>query len=104
MLKAAGKGVAFAVLALSVSAALAISQSGEQKNLHRVGHVDLQGRSAYQPNAITYPDGRVIAFSGTHAATRLNPMTGVTEANGTMIVDITNPAKPIEKFHIPGTG
>ena len=56
---------ALAVLALSASSALAISQSGEQKNMRRVGHVDLQGRSAYQPNTIVYPDGRTIAFVGT---------------------------------------
>ena len=27
-----------------------ISQSGEQKDMRRVGHTDLQGRPAYQPN------------------------------------------------------
>ena len=53
-----------AVLGFSVSA-LALSQSGEQKNMKRVGHVDLQGRASYQPNVIVYPDGRTIAFAGT---------------------------------------
>src|ERR687888_33907 len=43
-----------------------VSQSGEQKNMERVGHTDLQGRPAYQPNVIQYPDGRWIAFAGTH--------------------------------------
>ena len=33
-----------------------ISQSGEQRNMRRVGHVDLQGRASYQPNVIVYPD------------------------------------------------
>src|SRR5882762_7914199 len=41
---------ALAVLALSAGSALAIGQSGEQKNMRRVGHVDLQGRASYQPN------------------------------------------------------
>src|SRR5712691_7303378 len=57
---------ALAVLAFSAGSALAISQSGEQKNMRRVGHVDLQGRPSYHPNFIEYPDGRVIAFLGTH--------------------------------------
>jgi hypothetical protein len=91
-------------LAFSAGNALAISQSGEAKNMQRVGHVDLQGRSAYQPNVIVYPDGRTIAFSGTHSGDRLNPLTGVVEHNGTMIIDATDPANPVETFHIPGTG
>src|SRR6267143_4438858 len=57
---------ALTVLAFSAGSALAISQSGEQKNMRRVGHVDLQGRASYQPNVIVYPDGRTIAFAGTH--------------------------------------
>ena len=54
-----------AILAFS-GGALAIDQSGEAKNMHRVGHTDLQGRPSYQPNVIQYPDGRTIAFAGTH--------------------------------------
>ncbi len=96
---------ALVVLALSASSALAISQSGEQKNMRRVGHVDLQGRSAYQPNTIVYPDGRTIAFVGTHNGTRPNPLKGgVVEQNGTMIIDVTDPENPKEKSHIAGTG
>jgi hypothetical protein len=94
-------GVAVTALALAAGAAWAISQSGEQKDMRRVGHVDLQGREAYQPNVITYPDGRVIAFAGTHGGTHPNPLNGgALEPNGTMIVDITNPAKPVELFHV----
>src|SRR6266403_1773460 len=93
---------ALAVLALGAGGALAISQSGEQKNMRRVGHVDLQGRPSYQPNVIVYPDGRTIAFAGTHGGSKPNPLKGgVVEQNGTMIVDITNPERPVEKFHIP---
>jgi hypothetical protein len=60
----------------------------------------------------------VIAFVGTHSsAIPPTPPTGIdsnlpkpnplkpgspVEANGTMIVDITNPERPVEKFHIPG--
>jgi hypothetical protein len=98
---------AAALLALS-SGAGAASQSGEQKNMRRVGHSDLQGRAAYQPNFIRYPDGRVIAFIGTHSNTtdngpRPNPLKAGSpvEPNGTMIVDITDPRNPVERFHIP---
>ena len=108
MLKTAGKGLSFAVLALSVSSAFAISQSGEQKDMRRVGHVDLQGRPAYHPTFIEFQD-RVIAFVGTHSNTtdngpRPNPLKpgSPVEPNGTMIVDITDPAHPVEIAHIPG--
>ena len=106
---------AAAVLAFSVASAFAkddddrddhrhsgISQSGEQKDMRRVGHVDLQGRPAYQPNVIRYPDGRWIAFVGTHGGNKPNPLKGgVVEENGTMIIDVTDPDRPVEKFHIP---
>lgn len=94
-----------AVLAFSANA-LAIDQSGEAKNMSRVGHVDLQGRDAYQPNVIEYPDGRIIAFVGTHTGSRPNPLKqgSPVEANGTMIVDVSDPKNPVEKFHIPVPG
>ena len=79
-----------------------ISQSGEQKNMRRVGHVDLQGRPSYQPNVIVYPDGKTIAFAGTHGGSKPNPLKGgAVEQNGVIIIDATNPEKPVEKFHIP---
>ena len=91
------------VLAFSVGSALAIDQSGEQKDVRRVGHTDLQGRRAYHPDFIDYPDGRVIAFVGTHSGDHPNPLNGgVTERNGTMIIDITDPRNPVEEFHIVG--
>ena len=54
-------------LALGAGTAQAINQSGEQKNMIRLGHTDLQGRPSYQPNVIQYPDGRYIAFVGMHS-------------------------------------
>src|SRR5712675_3381236 len=80
-----------------------ISQSGEQKNMRRVGHVDLQGRPSYQPNVIVFPDGRTIAFLGTHGGSKPNTLKpgNPVEPNGTMIVDVTDPARPVEKSHIP---
>src|SRR5688500_8030441 len=94
---------AAAALALAAGGALAIDQSGEQKDMRRVGHTDLQGRPAYHPTFIKYPDGRVIAFVGTHGGSKPNPLKGnAVELNGTMIIDITDPKRPVEKFHIPG--
>jgi hypothetical protein len=103
MLRFTSIGIAVSVLAFATSNALAqrISQSGEQKMMERVGHTDLQGRGAYHPNVIQYPDGRTILFVGTHTGTRLNPLTGAVERNGTFIIDVTDPARPVEKFHIP---
>jgi hypothetical protein len=93
---------AFVIAAGSAFADRGISQSGEQKNMRRVGHVDLQGRPSYQPNVIVYPDGRTIAFAGTHGGSKPNPLKGgAVEPNGTMIIDVTNPERPVEKFHIP---
>jgi hypothetical protein len=104
--------IAAAQVALTAGGALAkdrddrppaISQSGEQRNMRRVGHVDLQGRPSYQPNVIVYPDGRTILFAGTHGGSKPNTLKpgNPVENNGTMIVDVTDPARPVEKFHIP---
>ncbi|MFL5367982.1 MAG: LVIVD repeat-containing protein [Myxococcales bacterium] len=104
--------LAAALVALTAGEALAkdrddrppaISQSGEQRNMRRVGHVDLQGRPSYQPNVIVYPDGRTILFVGTHGGNKPNTLRpgNPVEENGTMIVDVTDPSRPVEKFHIP---
>jgi len=100
-----------AILAFNGTALAAAAQSNERKNMRRVGHVDLQGRPSYQPNVIQYPDGKWYAFAGTHSGTPVpvpgfkflpNPLNKFAdEPNGTMIVDVTNPAKPEEVFHIP---
>jgi len=95
-----------AAIALTFSAggALAgVSQSGEAKNMHRLGHADLQGRDAYQPNVIEFPDGRTIAFVGTHSGSAPNPLLpgSPVQPNGTMIIDVTDPQNPVQKFHIP---
>jgi hypothetical protein len=94
--------VAYAVFAVSTGSALAISQSGESKNMNRVGHTDLQGRASYQPNVIQYPDGRYMMFAGTHAGSAANPLNhNVIEQNGTVIIDVTDVRNPVELAHIP---
>jgi len=91
--------------------AATITQSDERKAMRRVGHVDLQGRPSYQPNIIQYPNGKWYAFAGTHNNIPVprpgftflpNPLNGsADEPNGTMIIDVTDPAQPQEVFHIP---
>ena len=98
-------GVSLAIGAMVAGHVLANefnSQSGEQKDMNRVGHVDLQFRAAYQPNVIVYPNGKIIAFVGTHGGVQANPLKGgALEPNGTMIIDVTDPKRPKETFHIP---
>jgi hypothetical protein len=107
---------AIALALVAGGAQAQISQSAERKNINRVGHTDLQGRPSYMPNVIDYPDGRTILFAGTHnnapvpvagctAPALPNPLNNnVCEFSGTVIIDVTDPANPVEKFHIPAPG
>ena len=99
-------------LAFTAVGAQAVGQSGEAMNMVRLGHTDLQGRPAYQPNVIQYPDGRTILFVGMHNGVPVpvpacpqflpNPLNGnACENNGTMIIDVTDPRNPVEKALIP---
>jgi hypothetical protein len=90
-------------LAIGIGSAFAgASQSGEQKKMRQVGHVDLQGRSAYRPDVISHPKGKWIAFVGTHGGTANNPLKpgSPEDRNGIMIIDGTDPRHPKEKDHI----
>ena len=62
------------------------------------------GARGHQPNVVfQYQDGRIIEFVGTLGGSAPNPLNGgAVEQSGTMIIDVTNPAKPVEKFHLPG--
>jgi hypothetical protein len=106
--------LAVALALASASASAAISQSKERQNMDRLGHTDLQGRPSYQPNVIQYPDGRWMLFVGMHSGvpsgrvtscpqgTLPNPLNGnACENNGTMIIDVSDPRKPVEQFLIP---
>ena len=59
-----------------------------------VGFHDLQGRDAYQPVIEAHGD-RFIAYIGLMGGTAHNALTGDTEFNGTLIVDVTDPAAPL---------
>src|ERR1700734_3167167 len=70
-------------------------------NMKVEGFTDNQARPIYQP-LIVNQDGREILYNGNLAGTAVNPLTGVSESNGTSIIDVTNVRKPKFLAHIPG--
>jgi len=93
-----------AMVVLIVPGTIAQERRGhpaESKNMELLGMSDLQGRPAYQP-VIHRQGNRWVAYVGLHAGTALNPLTGRTEGNGTMVVDVTDPSRPQALAHIPG--
>ncbi len=71
------------------------------KNMKLEGYSDLQGRTAYQPTIQKQGD-RWIAYIGHHGDKKLNTLNGKMEDNGTSIIDVTNPKKPVYLYHLPG--
>ena len=97
--------VILAVAILSLGAIFPGSAFAQKAhNMRLVGMDNLQARSAYLPIVQGYPDGSFIAFVGHHGGSAPNPMEGgVTEINGTSIVDVTDPANPVYLKHLPPT-
>src|SRR5687767_9387413 len=87
---------------LALAFSLTVS-AHEKRDMQLVGVHSLQGRSAYQP-VIERFGARWIAFVGHHAGRAVNPLTGITEENGTSILDVTDPRQPRLLSHIPGEG
>jgi hypothetical protein len=71
--------------------------SAEAENVRLVGFCDLQGRESLQ---IVLKGSQ--AYIGHHRGEKKNPLTGKSEPNGTTIVDVSNPARPVVLKHIPG--
>lgn len=96
--------VAIAVATLSIAWPLSVSaQSGAMsKDVGLVGSHPLQARSAYQVTPHRYPDGRYVLFVGHHSEKMPNPQSGDIEENGTSILDVTDPAKPVYLKHVAG--
>jgi hypothetical protein len=70
-------------------------------DMRLLGFHDLQARSAYQP--IIHRQGdRFIAYIGHHGGHGVNPITGVDEPNGTSILDVTAPSRPVYLKHLAG--
>jgi len=75
--------------------------SGEKSHMNLIGYNDLQGRETLQ---ITVRGNW--AYAGHHnrpgsVPIHHNPLTGFDEENGTTILDISNPARPVLVAHIP---
>jgi hypothetical protein len=91
---------------VTVPGAPKIGDPPEASNMRLVGYNDLQQRSAYQPT-IHHQGDRYIAYIGHHGGTPdvpkpVNPLTGRDEFNGTSIIDVSDPARPVYLAHIPG--
>ena len=97
----AGVIVLGVVLAGCAAVAAFAQTKPESRNMELLGYNDLQGRSAYQP-AIQNQGNRWIAYIGHHGGESMNTLTGKMEANGTSIVDVTDPRNPKYLAHIPG--
>src|SRR5215471_10389863 len=84
--------------------------TAESLNMQLVGTNDLQARSTYQP-IVQRQGNRWILYGGHHQLgtnpvtgaplPSFNPLTGRNEENGTSIVDVTDPKRPVLKFHLP---
>jgi hypothetical protein len=72
----------------------------DSRNMGLVGAHDLQGRSAFQPIIVKQND-RWIAYVGHHGGSAVNSLTGQKEANGTSILDVTDPKRPKYIHHLP---
>jgi hypothetical protein len=95
---------ALGIVALAAAARADDRRNGEgpdAMDMKWIGHADLQGRPAYEPTVIQQGN-RFILYVGHHEGMFLNPLTGQTEADGTSIVDVTDPRHPRQLFHIPG--
>ena len=87
--------------ATNANAAATAPSRAESRNMALVGYNDLQARTAYQP-VIQRQGDRYIAYVGHHGDIKVNALNGQTENNGTSIVDVTDPKKPVYLAHIPG--
>jgi hypothetical protein len=90
------------ILTSCASMAQRTGSAPEAKDMALVGFNDLQNRSAYQP-VIHHQGDRFIAYIGHHGGQAMNPLTGRMEANGTSVVDITDPRNPKLLSHFPGS-
>jgi hypothetical protein len=91
-----------AALAVALAAAAKAQQpTAEKRDMELVGYHDLQQRSAYQP-VVHRQGARWIAYIGHHGDSKLNPLTGRQENNGTSILDVSDPKRPTYLAHIPG--
>src|SRR5438445_6968634 len=97
-----------------LSPAQANADAADGPKLHDMklaGTNDLQARSTYQPTVHRYGGNRWVLFAGHHPLgtnpvtgaplPSFNPLTGKNELNGTSIVDVSDPKRPVYLFHLP---
>ena len=70
-------------------------------NMRVVGFNDNQGRASSDDGWIEDQNGRYIAYVADSPGSATNPLTGQIEQNGTSLIDVTKPAKPVFVHHIP---
>jgi hypothetical protein len=106
--------LALAAIGCTTNSAPAAEQadplSDGAENVRLVGYNDLQGRQSLQLTTRSDAANGNWAYVGHQPNDRpdseepqMNPITGQAEINGTSIIDITDPAKPTTKWHIPGS-
>jgi hypothetical protein len=80
-----------------------LANAAQHKDMDLVGFSDLQARSAYQP-IVQRQGTRWIAYIGHHGGNSPNTTKpgAPVEPNGTSIVDVTDPSRPVYLAHIPG--
>jgi len=77
------------------------AEAPQHHNMRLVGYNDLDGRPAYHP-WVEKQGNKYILYVAHHTGFAINHLTGIEEANGTSIIDVTNPARPVYLYHIPG--
>ena len=108
---AAATALALAAMSASVMADRPHNAAPDSQNLRWLGHTDLQGRTAYQPTLHTQLDASghrhvylYVGHFGNQSPIADPTSGGALEPNGTSIVDVTDPAHPVEVAHIPTNG
>jgi len=79
------------------------ASGSEAWNMKLLAHHDLDGRAAYQPTIHRYGE-KYILFVGHHEGVHVNSLNGKSETNGTAILDVTDPTKPVYLAHVPPSG
>ncbi len=70
-------------------------------NMKVVGFQDNQGRPSSDDGWIENQNGRYILYMADSPGAGFDPLTGKDENNGTSLIDVTDPTKPVFVFHIP---
>jgi hypothetical protein len=103
--------VVLAVLAMAVPAWAGTAGSpsfgnwpSEQPQIHNmrlVGWDSLDGRPSYHP-WVNKQGSKYILYAAEHVGYAINRLNGRNEPNGTSVIDVTDPSRPVYLAHIPG--